>query len=203
MVLGLLWDWQTPKRSGKRKTRMNINDAARRLVQGFQAIPQTYISAAIESGKIETPIGEPYCAMPMWGTLFLVSDSVDARKIREMCTPINPDLDDMEREELESLAQDWGVTPDLPDADEDGEEDETALEELRDAIRETIDDDELGMLGSYGWEQVGSTGILAIELDDELFLGIHGAGYCFYSSHWEPLYRALGYQWHDEEDASE
>ena len=35
------------------------------------------------------------------------------------------------------------------------------------------------------------------------FFGIDGAGYDFYESHWEPLYKARGLHWHDpqaEED---
>jgi len=44
---------------------------------------------------------------------------------------------------------------------------------------------------------VGSTGILAHEVDGFLLLGINGAGYGFYESHWEPLYQALGYKWHE------
>ena len=32
-----------------------------------------------------------------------------------------------------------------------------------------------------------------------LFFGIDGAGYDFYESHWIPLYKARGLQWHDEE----
>lgn len=32
------------------------------------------------------------------------------------------------------------------------------------------------------------------------FFGIDGAGYDFYETHWIPLYRARGLQWHDESD---
>lgn len=35
------------------------------------------------------------------------------------------------------------------------------------------------------------------------FFGIDGAGYDFYGSHWIPLYRARGLQWHDEETEKE
>lgn len=42
-------------------------------------------------------------------------------------------------------------------------------------------------------------GFTIIEDEDGLFaLGIDGAGYDFYASHWIPLYKALGFQWHDE-----
>lgn len=33
----------------------------------------------------------------------------------------------------------------------------------------------------------------------EIYLGIDGAGYNFYTHHWIPLYRARGLQWHEEE----
>lgn len=32
-----------------------------------------------------------------------------------------------------------------------------------------------------------------------VFIGIDGAGYDFYESHWIPLYKARGLQWHDSE----
>ena len=35
--------------------------------------------------------------------------------------------------------------------------------------------------------------------DFDCIFGIDGAGYDFYEAHWIPLYRALGYQWHDPE----
>ena len=46
------------------------------------------------------------------------------------------------------------------------------------------------------WQRIVDTGIYAIEFDGELVLGINGAGYSFYGHHWEPLYDALGYEWH-------
>ena len=49
----------------------------------------------------------------------------------------------------------------------------------------------------YGTEEVGDTGISAFDIDGELVLGIHGAGYDFYEHHWIPFYTALGYAWHD------
>ena len=51
---------------------------------------------------------------------------------------------------------------------------------------------------NYGWQEVADTGIFALWFDDELLLGIHGAGYDFYPQHWEKLYDALGYRWHEQ-----
>lgn len=49
---------------------------------------------------------------------------------------------------------------------------------------------------SCEWQEVGETGIYTVECDGELVLGINGAGYDFYTSHWAKLYDALGYHWH-------
>lgn len=62
---------------------------------------------------------------------------------------------------------------------------------------EAQDDDELAALSDAGWREIADTGVLAVEFDDELLLGIHGAGYSFYCEHWAPLYDALAYSWHE------
>lgn len=44
-------------------------------------------------------------------------------------------------------------------------------------------------------------GIWVFESDElGILLGIDGAGYDFYESHWIPLYKARGLQWHKEEE---
>jgi hypothetical protein len=85
----------------------------------------------------------------------------------------------------------WG-TLFIPDDSADFRSIERLLVELP-----ADDDSELAALGASGWRQVADTGVLACEFDGELLLGIHGAGYDFYSHHWEPLYAALGYRWHE------
>jgi hypothetical protein len=69
--------------------------------------------------------------------------------------------------------------------------DESRINKLLKPVED--EDDEL-----YGNQEVASTGIYAFEIDGYLVLGINGAGYDFYESHWIPLYEALGYQWHEE-----
>lgn len=59
------------------------------------------------------------------------------------------------------------------------------------------DDEELVCFRDAGWQAVAETGIYAIEFDEELLLGIHGAGYDFYAQHWSRLYDALGYRWYE------
>jgi hypothetical protein len=62
------------------------------------------------------------------------------------------------------------------------------------SLLHTVEDEEDELCGS---QEVGETGISAFEIDDELVLGINGAGYDFYEHHWIPLYEALGYAWHE------
>jgi len=66
------------------------------------------------------------------------------------------------------------------------------LEKLLRPIEDDIDE-----LYGFPWQEVGDTGIYAAEVDDELVLGIHGAGYSFHAEHWSKLYDALGYHWHE------
>jgi hypothetical protein len=64
------------------------------------------------------------------------------------------------------------------------------------SLLKPVTDEEDELYGSY---EVADTGISAFEIDGELVLGIHGAGYDFYEHHWIPLYEALGYEWHQEQ----
>lgn len=67
---------------------------------------------------------------------------------------------------------------------------------VRDAIRED-DSNDAGMLISTGWSYIPGPNVWAFETDDgDVLLGINGAGYDFYESHWIPLYHALGLEWH-------
>ena len=60
----------------------------------------------------------------MWGTMFLVNDPVDKRRLQALLRPVSETEDEL-----------------------------------------------------YGTQEVGATGIFAFEIDGELVLGIHGAGY--------------------------
>ena len=70
------------------------------------------------------------------------------------------------------------------------------IEKLLVEIQPNDEEDEA--FASAGWMEVSDTGIYAIEFDDELLLGIHGAGYDFFTEHWSRLYDALGYRWHEQ-----
>jgi len=76
--------------------------------------------------------------------------------------------------------------------------DECVERHIRDTLTrlQHADSNELLAMATDGWRAVADTGMLARDFDDELLLGVHGCGYDFFEAHWEPLYDALGYQWH-------
>jgi hypothetical protein len=173
--------------------------AVRRLVEGFDNIPQDWAALVAQHKD-----GDEAVAMPMWGTLFRVSN-MDRGNIEKLLRdPVPTDI-----HELIEFMDDHGIDADslyvsnamelialaASDPDEIDDDDVSAL---RDAVidewRESMDED--AFLADSGWRDVGSTGIIAREFDGELLLGINGAGYSFYDSNWRRLYEELGYQWH-------
>lgn len=49
-------------------------------------------------------------------------------------------------------------------------------------------------------EEIEDAGFLIYRDDeDDIYLGINGAGYDFYEAHWNRLYDIMGLKWHDEE----
>ena len=92
-------------------------EAAARLVTSFSAIPTEWVKI------VAAQTGAEFYGI-MWGTMFLVNDPVDKRRIQAILQPVADEDDDL-----------------------------------------------------YGTQEVGDTGISAFEIDGELILGIHGAGY--------------------------
>lgn len=176
-------------------TTQDISNAVHRLVDGFSAIPADWAQHVAE--KVE---GDAI-AVPMWGTLFKVEDSCDRRGIEKLMRPMGPRGCETV-EDLIEWVKDHGIDYDiaplqaLAEAAEDDDDDlQDHIDRVEDQWRDSLDDD--AILACYGWQEVGDTGILARELDGELLLGINGAGYSFFDSHWLRLYQALGYSWHE------
>ena len=173
----------------------NYTACVRKLINGFNTLEQAAVVAIAAANN------EEVYAFPMWGSLFQPTDSVDTRKIREML--VSFEASDLET--ARELRDDYGLEVDEEDfTDDDGDLDEDDfVEAVNEAWRECDSEEE--QLASSGWQRVGETGILALDLGgDDLFLGINGAGYSFYgnaeygdrSGHWPRLYDALGYGWH-------
>lgn len=119
------------------------DDATHRLVDSFSQIPAQWIEE-LAQGRGE------FLPLPMWGTVFMPTDSADVTRIERLLRPID------------------------------------------------VSDEDDQLFADSGWREIADTGIYAVEFDDELLLGIHGAGYSFYDHHWSKLYDALGYHWHME-----
>ena len=138
-----------------------IEEATRKLVTGWDSIPQDWAKLVAE--HID---GDEYVAMPMWGTLFKIG--WDKGNISKLMGDIEaPD------EYLSDATDEWK-------ADNEGQEpDEDDLEEIADAAMEAWTDsgDDDAALASSGWQAVGDTGIIAREFDGHLMLGINGCGF--------------------------
>lgn len=180
----------------------HLRDAARHLVEQMSSIEGEHVGRLIGAEIY----GEGSGPVPMWGTMFRVVDPVDRRKIADLLKPIIPGED--EQEDLVSLIEEYGLEIDLTDhGDPCGECEECEAniqcrdldidgESLHDAIIEAMQE---GCFEAEGFHSAGYQkfhGIYGIEIKGDLYLGIDGAGYDFYESHWIPLYKTLGYSWH-------
>jgi hypothetical protein len=174
-----------------------LQKAVRSLVGGFSAIPADWAQAVAE--KLDD---EELYAMPMWGTVFIAND-MDKSNIEKLLTEAVPE----DAVGLIEFAEDHGIEIAenemkllaLAASDDDHEDEVRRIRgEVMEQWQESGNDN--AALASFGWQNVGSTGIVAREIDGHLMLGINGAGYDFYEAHWMPLYLALGYSWHKSEE---
>lgn len=185
--------------------KIDLKPAAQRLVGGFSKIPTRWLVI------IDKELDQEDCfALPAHGTGFKVDDSVDRRAIEKLMRPFVPeDLDGMV-----SFMEDYGIELDiasyeipphhmnqLADAANDSQQLKPThcLDDLRSDLAyewgPALGEDY--WLDMSGWQPVGDTGLLACVIDGELILAINGGGYDFYDAHWIPLYRELGYSWHE------
>lgn len=172
--------------------------AVRSLVSQFDNIPADWAALVAEHKD-----GDECGVMPMWGTLFKVS-SMDRSNIEKLLRDPIPDdihglIEFMEDKDIDPENIDNAMRLIALAAEDPDEIDEADIRELQYAIQEEWSEngDEDYWLASCGWQDVGGTGIIAREFDGELLLGINGAGYSFFDSHWQRLYDELGYTWHE------
>lgn len=176
---------------------MDIDAAAHRLVNGFSSVPMEWVKLAAKND------GDECFAEPMWSTAFIVNDSVDRDRIEAML--VDTEITDLESARRVNSVYDCHVdesdhqTSVVSDVDDERTvlDEESFIKAVQDEMDENPGQYENIELARSGWRAVGDTGIVAREVDGHLVLGINGAGYSFYGSHWIPLYKALGYAWHD------
>lgn len=195
-----------------------IEEAARKLVQDFSETDGEMLAQAHEKEH-----GDPL-PVPMWSALFKVG-GFERDKIRALMVSRIPDDERSALGRLidnglglgDDLSAFYTCSECAEGIKYEAREVFDALEDKRDiaspCCKATVDVDEPGLveatreawqesgdddydLAAAGWSDVGDTGIIAFDHDGDIFLGVNGAGYSFYDSHWIPLYKALAYEWH-------
>jgi hypothetical protein len=147
--------------------KMNIKEAARYWVRGFNAIPQNLITKAypyLNEDGLEVLVTDKECTY---------CGNTDFEKNEEdelVCSSCGHSAEEYASEKYDLPM--WGTMWTF----EEGLDEDWARENLE-IMHEcgfwVYDSDELGLV-----------------------FGIDGAGYDFYESHWIPLYKARGLQWH-------
>lgn len=176
----------------KNRSGRTVIDAAAEWVSEFDAIQSSMIEALIEIepdswSELTTPsYGDRVCVLDgehdgEYGTI--VEDNYDGESDLHCIEFDNKELGDaiLSEDEFEverdGFLPMWGWLWSFSDST-----DNYWLEEL-DGIR-----------------LMSQCGLRIYEHDEwGYFFGIDGCGYSFMQEHWEPLYRARGLQWHDEE----
>lgn len=185
---------EEPEMSSSSASR-ELTDAVQLMIdRAFPSIPQSWAALAAEHLDDAQP------DMPAWGWVWRVKDSAFESRIRDLLRPVGPGTVEEADEAVEEGS--LGVDRDDYVDDDDGDLDEDAyVEAVRETWLERAMDrgNDMAILGHVGWQRVGDTGFLAREIDGNLVLGIHGAGYGFMDEHWIPLYRALELRWHERD----
>lgn len=160
---------------------MNIKDACRKWVNGFNSIPYSLIEKAYCGDNIDdiTELTPLTVGSYVWsnkhqttGEILKIKDKVAIVMINDK--KIKIDLDNLSSEE-DSFLPMWGTMWTFGERiDEIWAEEH--LQEMADCGFRIYETEELGIL-----------------------FGIDGAGYDFYESHWIPLYKARGLRWHNED----
>lgn len=175
-----------------------VRQAAEKLLSQWNEVPSDLIARVI--GEEQFGPGGGNGPVPMWGTLFKVF-GFDRDKVGSLLTPMGPPENDADA--LFEWLEDQGGDPDdfaEHDISECGDEGpEWDVERLRWAIQDWWADggSEEYWLASVGWQHVGDTCLYAYEHEGEIYVGANSAGHCFYESYWIPLYKELGYTWHE------
>jgi hypothetical protein len=180
--------------------KLKLEDAVRRWVEEFNAIPQSLIEKAYGFDEIYemelTPVGKIYS-----------------------CDTCGEEFDKEVYETANENENGDKICPTCLDSElEDYEDEDEAIEFCTAYIEEEDDYDNheygLPMWGTLwafnssfdaDWakdnlEVLKELGFRVYESDEiGVFIGIDGAGYSFFDEHWTPLYKARGLRWHSEE----
>lgn len=170
---------------------MNKRAAVEQMVhEDFNGIPTDWVEIVAREK------GEELGALPMWGTMFLVTDFIGER-LMERSRLMVGEAQDIDLEAIED--------------EKEREEVKTAIEDLKKesiawggvAILEDYVDEEMAGAHCILDKDGGTTAAFIYEVDGNYLVGINGAGWNFYDGVWDRIYDTLGLQWHDEEHKEE
>jgi hypothetical protein len=167
-------------------SKLSLKDAVRQWVGEFNAIPQSLIEKAYNFDEIYemelTPMPKKYecdTCQEEFDKDFFENDANENEYGDKLCPTCDDtdayivEEDDHENHEfgLPMWGTMWSFGNSLDDVWAKGN-----LDILAECGFKVYESDEIGV-----------------------FIGINGAGYDFYESHWTPLYKARGLRWHNEE----
>lgn len=163
-------------------TVMTKEDAIRDFVaRDLSGIPSDWVQVVAEKK------GEEIYAWPMWGTMW-ICDFPGANRLLENARPMLQGIDELKDE------VDQGKNSNFS-------------QKHREKISKALLGDDWDVLGEYVDEEMGGahcvldtkgnrTAMYVYDIDGTIVLGVHGAGWDFYSGVWDKLYDILGLQWH-------
>jgi hypothetical protein len=154
---------------------MTKADAIQRMVNEFNAIPQSWVRIVAENDN-------DYRTFPMWGTMWIV-DSFYGEKLLENSRVMVFDKDEIDLESLDEAER---------------EKVEKAIQEDDFYVLEEYVDEEMSgercVLDNNG----NTTALYIYEVSDEYVIGVNGAGWNFFDGVWDKLYDIMGLKWHEE-----
>ncbi len=160
---------------------MKKQEAVEKWVSEMGSIPQDWFACVAEH------IGGEYYPLPMWGTMFIVSD-FDGEKFMQNSRRMVYSAEDIDLDEIERL-----------EGEKKRKAVEKAIEKEDYSEYEEYIDEEMDGANNVLNKDGGTTAAYIYEVEGTYVLGINGAGWNFYDGVWDRLYDAAGLHWHTEE----
>lgn len=174
--------------------KLSLEDAVRRWVGEFNSIPQSLLEKAYSFDEIYemelTPIPKKYecdSCQEEFDKDFYDNYAVENVNGDKLCPTCLEDFEDHEECDAYIVVED----------DYENHEYGLPMWGTLWSFSTSLDDDWV----KNNLETVAECGFKVFESDEVgVFIGINGAGYDFYESHWIPLYKARGLRWHNENE---
>ncbi|MCY9056089.1 hypothetical protein MOE90_20850 [Bacillus spizizenii] len=159
-------------------TKMTLKEAVQKWVGEFNAVPQSLISRAIKNdidnfSELTKPTaGEMVWSNELQGEFEIVSIENEVAILNVDGEEKEVNVNDLHLEHEDFLPI-WGT-----------------MWRFGSSLDENWTRENLEIVSQCGFR------IYEDHEENDIYIGIDGAGYDFYESHWTPLYKARGLQWH-------